>query len=92
MLECQNKQMVIEFGFKKRNRMCQLHTNTEVILDLGATGLGARAPERAKLGLGFTPFSSFMGNCNKSRAAKVMGHFCVPAANGTLLRASHCAL
>lgn len=50
MLEYQNKQMAIEFGFKKRNRMCQLHINREVILELGQTEAGGWATERGKLG------------------------------------------
>lgn len=50
MLEYQNKQMAIEFGFKKRNGMCQLHINRGVTLELGLTGAGGWATERAKLG------------------------------------------
>lgn len=41
MLEYQNKQMAIEFGFKQRNGMRQLHINRGVILELGLTGLKA---------------------------------------------------
>ena len=50
MLEYQNKQMAIEFGFKERNRMCQLHINRGVVLELGQTEVGSWATERAKLG------------------------------------------
>lgn len=50
MLEYQNKQMAIEFGFKKRNRMRQLHINRGVILERGLTGAGGWAVERVKLG------------------------------------------
>lgn len=50
MLEYQNKQMAIEFGFKKRNRMCQLHINRGAILELGLTRAGRWAIERTKLG------------------------------------------
>lgn len=39
MLEYQNKQMAIEFGFKQRNGMRQLHINRGVILEFGLTGL-----------------------------------------------------
>ena len=52
MLEYQNKQMAIEFGFKERNRMCQLHINRGVVLELGQTEVGSWATERAKLGCG----------------------------------------
>lgn len=41
MLEYQNKQMAIEFGFKQRNGMRQLHINRRVILELGLTELKA---------------------------------------------------
>ena len=50
VLEYQNKQMAIEFGFKKRNRMCRLRINRGVILELGQTEAGSWATERAKLG------------------------------------------
>ena len=50
MLEYQNKQMAIEFGFKERNRMCRLHINRGVVLELGQTEAGSWATERAKLG------------------------------------------
>ena len=48
MLEYQNKQMAIEFGFKKRNRMCQLHINRGVILELGQTWAGGWATEKSQ--------------------------------------------
>ena len=41
MLEYQNKQMAIEFGFKKRNKMCQLHINRGAVLELGLMRLEA---------------------------------------------------
>lgn len=49
MLECQNKQMAIEFGFKQRNGMRQLHINRGVILELGLTGLMA-GPQKERAG------------------------------------------
>lgn len=39
MLEYQSKQLAIEFGFKKRNGVCQLHINRGAVLELGLTGL-----------------------------------------------------
>lgn len=50
MLEYQNKQIAIEFGFKERNRLCRLHINRGEILELGLRTAGGCATGLAELG------------------------------------------